>query len=66
MKIVAQNEKERLQKTGYSKKIILDEKGLDYKGGLVQLIKVRLGEAANDHYRKKQTEIFYFLTKNGC
>ncbi len=65
MKIVKQNDKEWLQKKGYSKKILLDENDLNHKGGLVQLIKVKPGEAAGDHYHKKQTEIFYFLTKNG-
>ena len=65
MKIVKQNEKDWTQKKGYSKKILLDEENLNYKGGLVQLIKVKPGEAANDHYNKKQTEIFYFLTENG-
>lgn len=65
MKIVKQNNKEWLQKEGYSKKILLDENDLNYKGGLVQQIKVKPGESAKDHFHKKQTEIFYFLTKNG-
>ncbi len=65
MQIIKQNNKEWQQKEGYSKKIFLNEKDLNYKGGLVQLIKVKPGEAADVHYHKKQTEIFYFLTKNG-
>lgn len=65
MKIIGSKDKEWLQKEGYSKRIILDENELNYKGSLVQQIKVRPGEAAESHYHKKQTEIFYFLTKNG-
>jgi len=65
MKIVKQNNKEWQQKKGYSKKIFLNEDDLNYKGGLVQQIKVKPGEVAENHYHKKQTEIFYFLTKNG-
>lgn len=65
MKIVKSQNKEWLQKEGYSKKIFLDENTLNYKGGLVQEIKVKPGEVAKNHYHKKQTEIFYFLTKNG-
>ncbi len=65
MKIVKSNDKEWQQKEGYSKKILLNEKDLNQKGGLVQLIKVKPNEVADNHYHKKQTEIFYFLTKNG-
>ena len=65
MKIVKSQDKEWLQKKGYSKKILLDEKDLNYKGCLVQQIKVKPGEVAEKHYHKEQTEIFYFLTKNG-
>ena len=65
MKIVKQNNKEWQQKEGYSKKILFNEDDLNYKGGLVQQIKVKPGEVAGNHYHKKQTEIFYFLTKNG-
>ena len=65
MKFIKAQNKEWLQKKGYSKKILLDENDLNYKGGLVQLIKVKSQEVAKDHYHKKQTEIFYFLTKNG-
>lgn len=65
MKIVKLQDKEWLQKEGYSKKILLDENDLNYKGALFQQIKVKPGEVAGDHYHKTQTEIFYFLTKNG-
>jgi mannose-6-phosphate isomerase-like protein (cupin superfamily) len=65
MKVVKSQNKDWLQKKGYSKKILLDENDLDYKGGLVQEIRVKPGEVAKDHYHKQQTEIFYFLTKNG-
>ncbi len=65
MKIVKRKEKKWMQKEGYSKKVLLDEKDLNYKGSLVQQIKIKPGEIAGNHYHKKQTEIFYFLTKNG-
>ena len=65
MKIIKPEDKEWLQKQGYSKKIFLDEKDLNYPGGLVQEIKIKPGEIGADHYHKKQTEIFYFLTDNG-
>jgi quercetin dioxygenase-like cupin family protein len=65
MKIVKTQNKEWLQKEGYSKKILLDENELNHKGGLVQLIKLKPGERAETHHHKEQTEIFYFLTKNG-
>ncbi len=65
MKIIKNEEKEWLQKEGYSKKVLFDEADLNYKGGLVQKIKIKPGEVAENHYHKKQTEIFYFLTDNG-
>lgn len=65
MKIVRSKDKEWLNKKGYSKKIFLDENDLGHKGALVQEVKIKAGERAKDHHHKKQTEIFYFLTKNG-
>lgn len=64
MKIVKQTDK-WYQKQGYSKKILLNENDLNYKGGLVQEIRIKPGETAENHYHEKQTEIFYFLTNNG-
>jgi oxalate decarboxylase/phosphoglucose isomerase-like protein (cupin superfamily) len=65
MKVVKSEDKEWLEKKGYSKKIFLDEKELNYPGSLIQKIKIKPGEGAEEHYHKKQTEIFYFLTENG-
>ena len=65
MKIIKTNNKQWQEKKGYSKKILADENDLNYKGGLVQEIKIKPGEKAESHYHEKQTEIFYFLTKNG-
>ncbi len=53
------------EKQGYSKKVFLDEENLGQPGFLMQEIKIRTGETAQEHYHKKQTEIFYFYTKNG-
>ena len=50
---------------GYSKKIFLDEKDLNYPGALVQELKIKPGDICTNHYHKKQTEIFYFTTVNG-
>lgn len=65
MKIVKSKSKEWLEKQGYSKKILLDEKELGKPGILVQEVKIKASETAKVHYHKKQTEIFYFLTNNG-
>ncbi len=65
MKIIKAQDKEWIEKQGYSKRIFLDEKDLGQPGALVQEIKIKAGETAGEHYHKKQTEIFYFLTENG-
>lgn len=65
MKHIKSNEKEWLDKEGYSKKIYLNEKDLNCPGGLVQMIKVKPGKMAEMHYHKKQTEIFYFFDSKG-
>lgn len=65
MKLIKSNTKEWLKKTGYSKKIYLDENDLNIKGGLVQKMKIQPGETVNSHYHKEQTEVFYFLNNNG-
>lgn len=64
MKLIKSNSKDYLDKKGYSKKIYLDENDLQ-KGSLVQKIKIKPGETAESHFHKIQTEIFYFLNKNG-
>lgn len=65
MKIVKSQNKEWIEKEGYSKKIFLDETDLNVQGSLVQEIKIKAGQTANSHYHQKQKEIFYFLTKAG-
>lgn len=65
MKLIKSEDKEWLQKQGYSKKIYLNENDLNIKGGLVQKLLVKSGETAKAHHHEKQTEIFYFLNDNG-
>lgn len=65
MKIVKSLNKEWADKEGYSKKIFLNEKDLNFPGALIQEIKIKPGQTAKSHYHKKQTEIFYFLNENG-
>lgn len=65
MKIVKSKDKQWLEKQGYSKKVILDEKDLKQKDSFVQEVKIKAGQTAKNHYHKIQTEVFYFLTENG-
>lgn len=65
MKVIKSQNKEWLDKQGYSKRVLLDGKNLGQTGFLLQEIKIKIGETVKEHYHKKQTEIFYFLTKNG-
>ena len=65
MKLIKKDDKKWLDKEGYSKKIFLTEKDLNSPGNHVQLIKIKPHETAKNHYHKIQTEIFYFLNKNG-
>ena len=65
MKLIKSESKQWLEKTGYSKKVYLNENDLNIKGGLVQKMKIKPGETVNSHYHKEQTEIFYFLNNNG-
>jgi quercetin dioxygenase-like cupin family protein len=65
MKIIKSDEKSWQEKQGYSKKILLEGKDIGFPGGLVQEIKIKPQETAVNHYHKKQTEIFYFLSENG-
>lgn len=65
MKLIKSDSKEWLDKEGYSKKVYLDEIDLNYKGGLIQKMKIKPGETVKSHYHKNQTEIFYFLNNNG-
>ncbi len=65
MKLVKSDTKKWLEKTGYSKKVYLDENDLNTKGVFVQKNRIKSGETAKSHFHKKQTEIFYFLNNNG-
>ena len=65
MKFIKCSEKQWEKKKGYSKKIFLTEKDLNFKGAHVQELKLLPGEAAKIHHHKRQTEIFYFLNNNG-
>ncbi len=65
MKIIKSETKNWLDKKGYSKKIFLEGKEINFPGAIVQELKIGPGEGADVHYHKKQIEIFYFLTKNG-
>lgn len=65
MKIIKSGSKTWLEKPGYSKKILLDEKDLGQFGSLMQEIKIKAGETAKEHFHKKQTEVFYFSNNNG-
>lgn len=65
MKLIRSEDKQFLQKQGYSKKIYLNENDLGIKGGLVQKLLIKPGEVGIPHHHEKQTEIFYFLNSNG-
>lgn len=65
MKIIASHTKDWSAREGYSKKIFLNAQDLGIEGALIQEIKIEPGSTAKNHYHKKQTEIFYFLTING-
>ncbi len=65
MKFVQSNSKQREDKKGYSKKIILNEEELNNPWSLVQQIKIKAWDTAASHFHKIQTEIFYLLDENG-
>lgn len=63
MKIIKSTGKKWEDKAGYSKKILFND--IKKRKIVIQYVKIKSGEAANTHYHKKQTEIFYFLNSNG-
>lgn len=65
MKHITEESKQWLEKQGYSKKIFLDAKELNFPGAHVQALRIKPHEQANSHYHKQQSEIFYFLNNNG-
>ena len=64
MKFVKTTEKKWLERTGYSKKILLTEKDLKSKGNLVQLIKNKAQTQIKPHYHKEMTEIYHVIKGN--
>ena len=62
MKFVQWNEKEVQHNPWYDKKILREW----IQWNLVQEIIIPPHEVAKSHHHKIQTEIFYFLTDNGC
>jgi quercetin dioxygenase-like cupin family protein len=65
MKHIEDSEKIWDDRKGYSKKVFLTEKDLNFEGAHVQQIKIKPHDIAKNHYHKEQTEIFYFLNNNG-
>lgn len=65
MKLIKSESNSWLKKDGYSKKVYLTDEDLGVKGSLVQKLKIEPGETVKSHSHKIQTEIFYFLNKNG-
>jgi quercetin dioxygenase-like cupin family protein len=65
MRYIKPADKEWQEREGYSKKIFLDDKELDFPGALVQEIKIEAGETAANHHHEKQTEVFFFLNSVG-
>lgn len=65
MRFIESGSKQWEEKQGYSKRILLEREDLKRPFDLIQEIKIKVGETAKEHYHKKQTEIFYFSSKNG-
>lgn len=64
MKFVNQEEKEWVERRGYSKKILLTEDEIKSEGNLVQIVKVNPHTQIKPHYHKQTIEIFYILKGN--
>ena len=64
MQLIRPQGKDWQEKTGYSKKILLNFED-SHQGIVIQQIKIKPGEIAKAHFHKKQTEIFYFNEING-
>lgn len=64
MRIIKSGAKTWLEKPGYSKKVLLDKLDLG-KFSHIQEVKIEPGETAEEHFHKKQTEVFYFSNRNG-
>jgi len=64
LKIVKYDEKEWLEREGYSKKILLTEDELKSRGHLVQIVKSEAHTEIKPHYHKQTIEIYYILKGN--
>jgi gentisate 1,2-dioxygenase len=64
MKLIKSKSKAWAEKEGYSKKVLLEGKSLG-KFSHIQELKIKPGDTAEEHYHKKQTEVFYFFNKDG-
>jgi quercetin dioxygenase-like cupin family protein len=64
MKLVKLNEKEWLERKGYSKKILLTEDDLKSEGNVVQIVKNEAHTEIKPHYHKRMKEIYHILQGN--
>ncbi|MFX0207334.1 MAG: cupin domain-containing protein [Candidatus Hodarchaeota archaeon] len=64
MKLIKDNEKEWLERAGYSKKILLNEDELKSSGHLVQIVMTDANTEIKPHYHKQTIEVFYILKGN--
>jgi quercetin dioxygenase-like cupin family protein len=64
MKFVKLDEKDWLERKGYSKKILLTEEDLKSKGNLVQIIRNEANTEIKPHYHKQMIEIYHILKGN--
>ena len=64
MKIVGFDEKEWLEREGYSKKILFTEDELQSQGHVVQVVKSEAQTEIKPHHHKQTIEIFHILNGN--
>jgi quercetin dioxygenase-like cupin family protein len=65
MKLILPEEKNWEEKVGYSKKVYLTPVETGQPGLQIQVIKLKPGQVAKEHFHKVLTEIFYFSKING-
>jgi quercetin dioxygenase-like cupin family protein len=64
MKFVKMDEKEWLERQGYSKKILLTEDDLKSKGNIVQVVRNKAHTEIKPHYHEHMKEIYHILKGN--
>jgi quercetin dioxygenase-like cupin family protein len=64
MKYVKLNEKDWLDRPGYSKKILLTEDDLKSKGNVVQVVRNEAHTEIKAHYHNQMIEIYHVLKGN--